>query len=83
MTNNKEVEESLKILEILSEFINADSESYIKSEPIRNAMGKAFIDIYDNIRIEYENYIENLFFIGEIYYELATGEITTQNPFKE
>ncbi len=40
-------EESMKVLDILSLFINKESENYIICDEIRDPIEKAFQDIYD------------------------------------
>ena len=40
-------EESMKVLDILSLFINKESENFVKCDEIREPLEKAFKDIYD------------------------------------
>ena len=40
-------EESMKVLDILSLFINKDSENYVTCDEIRESLEKAFQEIYD------------------------------------
>ena len=53
MDSIETLEEAMKVLDIISVFVNEESENYIKSDEIRDPLEKAFqiiFDIYESLK---------------------------------
>ena len=64
MRKRENYNESMRVLEILSEFLCEESDHYIKSDAVRKTLTNTFKKIYNDISEDYENYIENIIFEG-------------------